>query len=89
MIGKSLLIMGIGTPEVIIILFVILLLFGAKKIPELAKGLGKGIKELSIVISTKIPRYPHEPIVLTRKFTIKSKVACNAIIFYFYNFLNF
>jgi len=36
---------GIGTPEILIILFIILLLFGAKKIPELAKGLGKGIKE--------------------------------------------
>ena len=36
---------GIGTPEILIILFIILLLFGSKKIPELAKGLGRGIKE--------------------------------------------
>lgn len=36
---------SIGGPEIILILFVILLLFGAKKIPELAKGLGKGIRE--------------------------------------------
>ena len=36
---------GLGTWEILIILFVILLLFGAKKLPELAKGLGKGIKE--------------------------------------------
>ena len=36
---------GIGTFEILIILFIILLLFGAKKLPELAKGLGKGIKE--------------------------------------------
>ena len=36
---------GLGTGEILIILFVILLLFGAKKLPELAKGLGKGIKE--------------------------------------------
>ena len=36
---------NLGTPEIIIIFFVILLLFGAKKLPELAKGLGKGIKE--------------------------------------------
>lgn len=34
-----------GVTEMIIILVIILLLFGAKKIPELAKGLGKGIKE--------------------------------------------
>ena len=32
-------------PELIIIIFVILLLFGAKKLPELAQGMGKGIKE--------------------------------------------
>ena len=37
--------MSLGAPEIIIIFFVILLLFGAKKLPELAKGLGKGIKE--------------------------------------------
>ena len=36
---------GLGTGEILIILFVILLLFGAKKLPELAKGLGKGVKE--------------------------------------------
>ncbi len=32
-------------PEIIIILLVVIMLFGAKKIPELAKGLGKGMKE--------------------------------------------
>lgn len=36
---------SIGLPELLIIFFVILLLFGAKKLPELAKGLGKGIRE--------------------------------------------
>ena len=34
---------GLGGGEIILILFIILLLFGAKKLPELAKGLGKGI----------------------------------------------
>jgi sec-independent protein translocase protein TatA len=33
-----------GAPEWIIIAFVILLLFGGKKIPELMKGLGKGVR---------------------------------------------
>lgn len=33
-----------GTTEILIIVFVILLLFGGKKIPELAKGFGKGIR---------------------------------------------
>jgi sec-independent protein translocase protein TatA len=36
---------GLGMPEVIGILVIVLVLFGAKKIPELAKGLGQGIKE--------------------------------------------
>lgn len=35
----------IGTPEIIIIVVIILLLFGGKKIPELMRGLGKGVKE--------------------------------------------
>lgn len=34
-----------GATEMLLILLVVILLFGAKKIPELAKGLGKGIKE--------------------------------------------
>jgi sec-independent protein translocase protein TatA len=37
--------MSLGMPEILIIFFIILLLFGAKKLPELAKGLGKGLKE--------------------------------------------
>lgn len=36
---------GLGSTEVMLILFVILLLFGAKRIPELARGLGHGIRE--------------------------------------------
>ena len=35
----------IGPPQIIIILVVVLLLFGGKKIPELMRGLGKGVKE--------------------------------------------
>lgn len=35
----------LGTTEILIILFIVLLLFGAKKLPELAKGLGKSINE--------------------------------------------
>lgn len=37
--------MGLGGQEMIFIFLALLLLFGAKKIPELARGLGKGIKE--------------------------------------------
>jgi sec-independent protein translocase protein TatA len=36
---------GLGTPEILIIAVVLVLLFGARKIPELMKGLGSGIKE--------------------------------------------
>jgi sec-independent protein translocase protein TatA len=36
---------SLGGWEILLILFVVLLLFGAKKIPELARGLGKGIRE--------------------------------------------
>lgn len=36
---------NIGTREIILIVLVVILLFGAKKIPELMKGLGSGIKE--------------------------------------------
>lgn len=42
---NTLLFLGnLGTGEIIIIAIVVLLLFGGKKIPELMKGLGKGIK---------------------------------------------
>lgn len=36
---------SLGTTEIILILLVVVLLFGAKKIPELMRGLGTGIKE--------------------------------------------
>ena len=35
---------GLGTQEILIIALIVLLLFGGKKIPELMKGLGKGVK---------------------------------------------
>lgn len=42
---KNLLFLGnIGTGEIILIALVVLLLYGGKKIPELMKGIGKGVK---------------------------------------------
>lgn len=41
---ESLLLFGIGMQEILVLAFVVLLLFGGKKIPELMKGLGKGVK---------------------------------------------
>jgi sec-independent protein translocase protein TatA len=40
-----------GLPEILVILVVVLLLFGGKKIPELMKGMGKGIKEFKKGVS--------------------------------------
>ncbi len=42
---QTILAFSLGGPEVFIVIFAILLLFGAKKIPELARGMGKGIRE--------------------------------------------
>ncbi len=42
---NSIVLAWLGWPEIIGILVVVLVLFGAKKLPELARGLGQGIKE--------------------------------------------
>ena len=41
---NNLLIFGLGTGEIILIVLVFLLLFGAKRIPDLMKSMGKGVK---------------------------------------------
>lgn len=40
----NLLLFGLGTPEIVLIVLLFLLLFGAKRIPELMKNMGKGVK---------------------------------------------
>jgi len=45
MLSSVLLFLNIGTPELILILFAALLLFGGNKLPELARGLGKGMRD--------------------------------------------
>jgi sec-independent protein translocase protein TatA len=55
----------LGWPEIVAILAVVLLLFGAKKLPELAKGLGKGINEFkkaSRDVQDEIERAVEEPL---------------------------
>lgn len=48
----------IGPWQVVIILLVVLLLFGGKKIPELMKGLGKGIRDFKDEMSNKEDETP-------------------------------
>jgi sec-independent protein translocase protein TatA len=46
MLQSIMLLLGpLGTGEIIVILIIVLLMFGGRKIPELMKGLGKGIRE--------------------------------------------
>jgi len=47
---------GIGIPELIIILVIVMFLFGAKKIPEIARSLGSGISEFKKAVSSKTER---------------------------------
>jgi len=44
MITNMLLFMGLGGQEILLIALVVLLFFGGKKIPEMMRGLGKGVK---------------------------------------------
>ena len=57
--------MRIGLPEILIIVFVVLLLFGAKRIPELFRSLGKSLNEFKKGMaegeSDKKPEKPGEP----------------------------
>jgi sec-independent protein translocase protein TatA len=39
-------ILGLGTPELLLILGIVVLLFGAKKLPELSKSIGQSVKEI-------------------------------------------
>ena len=41
---ESIVLFGLGMQEILVIALIVLLLFGGKKIPELRKGLGKGVK---------------------------------------------
>lgn len=41
---------GIGLPELLVILVIVLIIFGAGKLPQIGKGLGKSIKEFQSAI---------------------------------------
>ncbi len=53
--------MGIGMQEILILALIILLLFGGKKIPELMKGLGKGVKSFKDGMNGKADAELEEP----------------------------
>ena len=42
---------GIGTSELLLIVFALLLLFGGKKLPELMRGMGRGIRDFKDAVS--------------------------------------
>lgn len=51
---------GVGTPELIVILVIVLLLFGSKKLPELSKSVGTSVKELRKGFSDEVRREPSD-----------------------------
>ena len=60
--SSLLLIGGLGTPELILILIVVLVLFGGKKIPELMKGLGKGVRSFKEGMNNMEKEIEEEPV---------------------------
>lgn len=56
---------GLGTPELVLILIAILVLFGGRKIPEIMRGIGQGIREFrqaSTDAQSEIKRLAEEPL---------------------------
>ena len=51
---KLLFVGGIGTSEILLIVFVLLLLFGGKKLPELMRGLGRGIRDFKDAVNEPV-----------------------------------
>lgn len=58
---------GLGTGELIVIILAIIILFGSKKIPELAQGIGKGIREFKKAMREVEEEIKEEPEKLSQK----------------------
>ena len=58
MLHSLFLIGSFGTTEILLIVFVIVLLFGAKRIPELFKGMGQGVREFKDASKVEEPQQP-------------------------------
>ena len=63
MLHSLFLIGSFGTTEILLIVFVIILLFGAKRIPELFKGMGQGVREFKDAskVEENQPQYRDQP----------------------------
>ena len=55
---KTMLFMNLGVTEIVLIALVVLLLFGGKKIPELMRGLGKGVRSFKDGLNDKADGEP-------------------------------
>ena len=63
MLHSLFLIGSFGTTEILLIVFVIVLLFGAKRIPELFKGMGQGVREFKDASKVEEAQYRDQPMV--------------------------
>jgi sec-independent protein translocase protein TatA len=53
--------MNLGTPELLVILVIVMLLFGARRIPDLMRGFGEGIKSFKEGMRDDTPTQPTAP----------------------------
>jgi sec-independent protein translocase protein TatA len=65
---------SVGGPELFLILLIIVILFGAKKLPELARGLGEGIREFRKAARDVQDELEKDPKKLEEKNETKPKV---------------
>ena len=63
---------SLGPWEIILILAVVMLLFGAKKLPELAKGMGKSMKEFKKAVNTDDDDAPEEKPAASKNGTVRT-----------------
>jgi sec-independent protein translocase protein TatA len=64
---------GLGLPELLLILLIVVMVFGAKRIPEIMSGFGKGIKSFKKAMETDEPIPPETPTDSTPKEKIEPK----------------
>lgn len=64
---------GLGLPELLLILLIVVMVFGAKRIPEIMSGFGKGIKSFKKAMETDEVTPPETPANSAPKEKIESK----------------